>query len=672
MLLSFTENKVKAVFEVTEDKNLLLLHLSDRDFEDNIPPKARKYFSALELQLSGSNQDDHHGCKQTVTSGSRSLKYVSHTYDGNKLEITLADEKVRAVCHYRFFDDCAAVRTYCTVENICSENVGLEYVSSLSLTGLNADDSSHLYIPHNSWCREVNWKKYTLSQLGLDEITTFSTKRICCKNTGTWSAKEYLPMGCIEGDGAVMWQIENNGSWYWEISDISDKLYLRLSGPTEKENSWYKSLAPGEKFESVGSAVSFGNDFNGALENMTLYRRHIAMRRRADADLPIIFNDYMNCLLADPTTEKMLPVIDAAARAGAEYYVMDAGWYADGTWWETVGEWEPCAKRFPGGMKAVFDYIRSKGMVPGIWLEIEVMGIHCPLAKSLPDDWFFMRHGRRVIDHGRYQLDFRNENVRSFAAEVADRLIADYGVGYIKMDYNIEAGAGTELDADSLGDGLLTHNRAYLKWLDGICEKHPDLIVENCSSGGMRLDYAMMAHHSLASVSDQEDCVNTSAIAASAATAVLPEQALVWSYPLKGDSISTVQLNMVNSMLLRMNLSGGIMNLSDEQFSAVSEGVRCYKEIRRHIPEFIVSYPLGVQSLASQWLCTLNRYSGGAYVSVWRRNSEETGVEIPLGFSPENAEVVYPKSDNCKIALCGDKLNVTLSEKNSAVIVKLV
>ena len=98
-----------------------------------------------------------------------------------------------------------------------------------------------------------------------------------------------------------------------------------------------------------------------------------------------------------------------------EYYVMDAGWYADGTWWETVGEWMPCEWRFPNGLKSVFDYIKSKGMVPGIWLEIEVMGINCPLAKVWPDDRFFMRHGRRVIDHGRYQLDFRNPDVRDFA-----------------------------------------------------------------------------------------------------------------------------------------------------------------------------------------------------------------------------------------------------------------
>ena len=69
-------------------------------------------------------------------------------------------------------------------------------------------------------------------------------------------------------------------------------------------------------------------------------------------------------------------------------------------------------------------------------------------------------------DRSRWQLDFRNPEVVAHANEVIDRLIRDYHVGYIKMDYNIEPGIGTELNADSVGDGLLGHERAYLAWLD--------------------------------------------------------------------------------------------------------------------------------------------------------------------------------------------------------------
>ena len=121
----------------------------------------------------------------------------------------------------------------------------------------------------------------------------------------------------------------------------------------------------------------------------------------------------MNCLFGDPTTEKELPLIDKAAEAGCEYYCVDCGWYADGPWWDYVGEWLPSKERFPNGLEEVMDYIRGKGMIPGVWLEIEVMGLKCPKADRVPDDWYFIRHGKKVSDRSRYQLDFRNPAVRT-------------------------------------------------------------------------------------------------------------------------------------------------------------------------------------------------------------------------------------------------------------------
>lgn len=235
----------------------------------------------------------------------------------------------------------------------------------------------------------------------------------------------------------------------------------------------------------------------------------------------------MNGLSGDPTTAKEKALIDAAAEAGCEYYVVDCGWYAPGYWWDSVGEWQPSSERFPNGIEEVIDYIRSKGMVPGLWLEIEVMGIKCPLASQLPDDWFFTRHGKRVINSDRYHLDFTNPAVRKYADSVVDRLVKQYGVGYIKMDYNITTGIGTDHAADSYGDGLLNHNRAYLKWLDAVFQRYPELVIENGGSGGMRHDYAMLQRHSIQSMTDQTDYVRNGNIAAVGASVVTPEQCAI-------------------------------------------------------------------------------------------------------------------------------------------------
>ena len=143
---------------------------------------------------------------------------------------------------------------------------------------------------------------------------------------------------------------------------------------------------------------------------------------------------------------------------------MDAGWYDKGYWWDRVGEWKESPERFPNGMKSVCDYAKSKGLVMGLWLEIEVMGVECELAKTLPDDWFICRHGKRHIDNKRYLLDFRNPEVRKYCREVVDRLIRDYGVGYFKVDYNVTMGYGSDLNSDSCSDAIREHYLYLYQW----------------------------------------------------------------------------------------------------------------------------------------------------------------------------------------------------------------
>ncbi len=61
-------------------------------------------------------------------------------------------------------------------------------------------------------------------------------------------------MGAISNTVAgntFYFQIENNGSWQWEISEQGVHLYLKLSGPTEHENHWYHELKSGESFEGA-------------------------------------------------------------------------------------------------------------------------------------------------------------------------------------------------------------------------------------------------------------------------------------------------------------------------------------------------------------------------------------------------------------------------------------
>ena len=674
------EDGIYLVFGVTKENQLKLFHFSAKPLSEQEEKKLtenetflREGFQLVQVNFSGYNRPyEKHGNKHIVTAPGYMLTFVDMKDERNEtgrvLTFIQKDEETgaRVVTTWQFYQGTTTIRMQSEVTNEGTEVQTLEYISSFYYLGIekegemSSDDKMQLTFAHNGWQKEMNFHTYSFPALGLPQtqptVYQRTSKTIELTNTGNWSTKEYLPMGYLsneEADTAIYWQIEHNGSWHAEISDQNDHFYLALSGPTEVQSHWFQNLKPGESFTTVPVAVGVSDaDFAKAMGQLTKYRRMIRRVNKDDENLPVIFNDYMNCLFGDPTTEKELPLIDAAAEAGCEYYVIDAGWYAPGLWWDSVGEWQESRERFPGGIKEVTDYIRGKGMVPGVWLELEVMGINCEKAKNAPDDWFFIRHGKRVFDRSRYQLDFRNPAVIDHVNEVIDRVVNEYGVGYIKMDYNIEPGIGTELDADSVGAGLLAHERAYLAWLDSVFKKYPDLVIENCSSGGLRIDYALLSRYSIQSTSDQEDYQNYASIAVNAPAGLTPEQAAVWSYPQRnGDKEETI-FNMVNAMLLRIHQSGHLAELSPERVALVKEGISYYKEIRSDIKKALPDWPIGLADTRATFLCGALKTENKAYLAVFRRDKDEeddrTMVRIPLahlfeGEKKLSVKLTYPQ-----------------------------
>jgi alpha-galactosidase len=686
--IELIENGLQVVLYIDDDLDVLLLHFGAAAFDAAaVGERQKKGFRLLEVQLSGDDRAEYHGRTHRASFPGLRMKYETHrdfrTEAGRKFEMTVADPVtgLQAVSHIQFYDGIAAARCWTVLRNAGEASLGVEYVSSFALTGLakegskERDDKITVSIPHTGWQSELQWRTYTLPELGMSHLTDRSSKRISCSNTGSWSAAEHLPMGYMENKEAgttFFWQIEHNGSWHWEMFEQFDHLSILISGPTEHDNHWWKRLQPGEEFVSVPVAVgSVAGGFERAIGELTRYRRTIRRPNADNRELQIIFNDYMNCLWGDPTTVKLLPLIDAAADVGCEYFCIDAGWYASGEWWDGVGEWLPSAERFPEGIKYVLDYIRGKGMVPGLWLELEVMGINSPKLADTNDGWFFMRHGRRVKDRSRYQLDFRNPEVIAHADEVIRRLVEDYGVGYIKMDYNINAGIGTETDADSTGDGLLQHNRAYLRWLDRIFAKYPWLVIENCSSGGMRMDYAMLSRHSIQSTSDQEDYVKYAPIAAASPAALTPEQSAVWSYPLREGDDEEVIFNMVNALLLRVHQSGHLAELSPRRRDLVKEALQVYKRIRMDIPHSLPFWPLGLPTQQDEWVCLGLRRDNRHYLAVWHLRGARSETQLPLPDLIGKAIAVscaFPSESECRWEWDEDEgiLTVSMPEAKTA------
>jgi alpha-galactosidase len=269
-----------------------------------------------------------------------------------------------------------------------------------------------------------------------------------------------------------------------------------------------------------------------------------------------------------------------------------------------------------------------------------------------------VRHGKRVLKNSRFLLDFRNPEVRHYLDQVIARLVNDYDVGYIKMDYNVDSLQGTELNADSFGQGLLEHNRAHLAWLDNILNRYPNLTIENCGSGGGRMDYAMLSRLQIQSMTDQEDYLRLPAILVGASAAVLPEQLAIWSYPLANADADQASFNMVTTMMCRIHQSGRLYSLSSQAWAQVTEGIRVYKELlRKHIPAAVPFYPLGLSDVTdSKAPIALGMQSSEQILlAVWRIDGSET-MKIPWAF--RDAKLLYPADLGIKIKAAEGVLNV--------------
>lgn len=558
----------------------------------------------------------------------------------------------------------AAFQTWTEVSNGGQEQCILQSVSSFATGALLDTEETiadiELWRGRSDWCAEGRWS--SLRVAGPEGLASINTEfhhhddrgTLSTVSTSTWSSGTWLPTAVIANTAtgrSVAFQLEHNGAWRWELDALRDgpnALALVLSGPTDLDHQWTHRLAPGDRFTSIPVSIAASSDgYQGALAALTHQRRALTRHNPADAETPVIFNDYMNTLMGDPTTEKLLPLIDAAAASGAEYFCIDAGWYDDGgAWWGSVGEWQPSTLRFPdGGLPRVLDHIRERGMLPGLWLEPEVIGVRSPMAARLPDDAFLQRFGQRVVEHDRYMLDLRHPAAIAHLDEVVDRLVGEYGARYFKLDYNVTPGAGTDRDALSAGDGLLGHNRAHLVWLDRLVARHPRVIFENCASGAMRMDYAMMSRLDLQSTSDQQDFRLSAAISASAPASLVPEQAANWAYPQPGMSPDEIAFCLVNGLAGRLYLSGRLDGMSEAEFALVASGVAAFREIRGDLARSVPFWPLGLPGWYDGVLAVGFESPEARYLAVWNRGPATT-IEMPLPHALGTAvevSTVYPR-----------------------------
>jgi alpha-galactosidase len=369
--------------------------------------------------------------------------------------------------------------------------------------------------------------------------------------------------------------------------------------------------------------------------------------RLTDKSLPVIFNEYMFASWNDPSFETALSLAPVAKKLGADYFVIDCGWHdEEPNPFYHVGKWEESKTKYPDGLMKTLDYVRSLGLKVGLWLEPEVVGYFGNAKDLWTDDCFFQRNGKPLIISNRYQLDFRNEFVYKTLMDKITSICKKYKIDYFKFDYNIEPGIGTDFNSDSLGDGLLENNRCYKRFIDELGSKFPNLIIESCASGGNRLDYSTLDNVNLASTSDQTDYKLYPYIISNLLTAILPEQAGVWSYPrsenMKEEDIDLecIAMNMINSMIGRIHLASKLYLLDQEKQKMIKDGIDCYNYLKEFRENCVPYYPIGLSNYKDKHLAFGYQTEKKAILFLYNMSSDED-ISIKLN-GIKNVKVIYP------------------------------
>jgi alpha-galactosidase len=107
----------------------------------------------------------------------------------------------------------------------------------------------------------------------------------------------------------------------------------------------------------------------------------------------------------------------------------------------------------------------------------------------------------------------------------------------------------------------------------------PGIVLENCASGGHKLEPLMMSLCSMASFSDAHETEEIPIIAANLHRAILPRQSQIWAVIRKTDTTKRIGYSIANTFLGRMCLSGDVTDLSPQQWDVIDRGIAFYKEV---------------------------------------------------------------------------------------------
>lgn len=495
---------------------------------------------------------------------------------------------------------------------------------------------------------EGQWRSVVPEDLGLYECSTHPWEKCFYRfdSVSSYSTGAYFPILIIEDkkkNECWYFEILGGNSWFFELylygGTTATSLSVKMGGADERLG-FKKQLKSGQKYVSCDCiyGVTKGG-FEDGVKQLMKYKRLTAHYK---SYCPLVFNDYMNCNWAIENNERLLKLIDCASYVGAEAFCIDDGWQLK------QGLWYPADDKFDGlGVKGIIDHIKSKNMIPGVWFEFETAPYE--LAERYGDDIFLRRNGGIVVPR-RPLGNFRSQKFLDYLYERVDALYS-MGIRYIKNDHNNSEEIGADNFGESDGECLENNGQAFIRFIDSLKSRYPDLIIENCGGGAKRSDWGTLKHFAIQSTSDQENYLKNPSIISGSLALMPPEKAGIWCYPYPvgftkrmndhlspsekrkmADGVQT-SFNLVNGFMGATYLSGRIDDMDDVNLDILKESIKVYKENREFISSSFPIYPKGMIKMSNgkeHALGLINDEKSKIILAVWNLSKTERKIEIDL------------------------------------------
>lgn len=495
---------------------------------------------------------------------------------GEDRTVLQTDDGITLTCSYSKVNSLPVRRCVTTIENGSDRPVTLEMLTSFCLPGIKADK---VYRMTSFWSAEGRLRIDRVNDLNLEvSWARHGTRVLKFGTVGSMPVRGWFPFVALEDSTSghfVAVELYTPSSWQMElVVRRTDEITLAGGLADADYGHWMKTLNPGERFTAPRALIAEGSSLEEVCS--ALLSAQTPDISSVDNRMGISFNEYCTTW-GDPTIDNMKKICDRLEGMDIQYLVMDSGWYLEKGqyWWDYIGRWEVNKERFPKGLKELTDYVRSKGMIPGIWFEPESVSWGCELYEK--PEYLLCRNGVPITVGGKRFLDLEKPFVREFLREKVIGLLKENGFGYIKIDYNETIGVGCE-GCESLGEGLRRKLLATQDFFRELKREIPDLVIENCSSGGHRLEPSMMELSSMASFSDAHEPPSVPIIAANLMRLVRAEQNQIWAVLRKTDSDERIYYSLCSTFMGRIGLSGDIYELSDRQWQLVDEGLAFYRQ----------------------------------------------------------------------------------------------